>query len=60
MESLYITTLAVLIAVDLHLINHPHLSHKLHLACSSSCGSRCNAPSEALDLMWIWVEPFGN
>jgi hypothetical protein len=44
MKSLYIATLPVLVAVDLYLINHPHLSHKLHLACSSSCGSRCTVP----------------
>ena len=43
-ESLYVATLPVLIAIDLHLIDHPHLSHKLHLACSSSCGSRHTIP----------------
>jgi hypothetical protein len=43
-ESLYIATLPVLVAVDLHPIDRPHLSHKLHLACSSSCGSRHTIP----------------
>jgi len=40
-ESLYVATPPVLIAVDLHLIIQLGLSRKLHLARSSGCSSRC-------------------
>jgi len=39
-ESLYVATLPVLVAVGLHPIVRLSLSRRLHLACGSGCSSR--------------------